>query len=89
MELKDELTRCLQRREQFHVRLDNLPLPTCERDGRWIDIMPIKIDADALGRSLILYRKRQPQYASPWTASSLEEAMAEAQHLMGVNKNGG
>ena len=81
MDLKSELTRCMERREQFHIRLDNRPLQACEEAGRWMDILPIMLDPE-LGRSAVLYRKRMPKAASPWTASSFEDAMREAQRIM-------
>ena len=82
MELKDELILCLERRQQFHVRLDNKPLQTCERDGAWMDILPISIDSGDLGKSPVFYRSRMPEYATPWAASNLNEAINKAERLM-------
>ena len=74
MELTEaNLRKALENGDILCVKCDGLPLDTANKEGCWIEVMPVKVEP-VIADCEVMFRVCTPQYQGVWKAGTLEEA---------------
>ena len=73
-EFKQHVARTLAEKRKFSMKLDDLPLDTCDKAGVWMECEVIQCDPEDLKKTIIMYRIKTPEKETKWVPGTLEEA---------------